>query len=323
MKAAVYHGPKDIKVEDVSEPKPKGKQVIVKFKAGSICGTDLHFYRGDWTIRKGRIIGHDACGIREDNGERVVMVPISYCGSCFFCQRGLSTYCERYGQFRGINRNGFFAERITISPKYLIPTPREMSDEEAGIMEPVALALHVMEELKPSIGDYVTILGQGPIGLLMTQVAKLKGCTVIAVDLESNRLDYAKKYGADFTRNPEQEDLTKRVREITGRGSDVVIEAAGKIKAVEQTPFLVRKAGRVALVGEFKGRMNFGSADEAHFFTTYLSPSEYPLAVELVAQKRIDVGGLITHRFHIGDFEEAIKTANNPSCKPLKVIIKG
>ncbi len=198
-----------------------------------------------------------------------------------------------------------------------------MSDEEAGIMEPAALALHVMEELKPSIGDYVTILGQGPIGLLMTQVAKLMGCRVIAVDIDSNRLDCGKKYGADFTLNPGQEDLTKRVREITGRGSDVVIEAAGKIKTVEQTPFLVRKAGRVALVGEFKGRMNFGKADEAHFFTTYLSPSEYPLAMELIAQKRIDVRGLITHRFHLGDFEEAIKTADNPACKPLKVIIKG
>jgi threonine dehydrogenase-like Zn-dependent dehydrogenase len=321
LKAVVYRGPKDIKVEEVAEPKPVGKQVIVKFKAGSICGTDLHFYRGEWAIRKGRIIGHDACGVRDDTGERVVMVPISYCGQCYFCQRGLPTYCERYGQFRGIDRGGFFAERIAISPKYLIPIPKDVSDGEAGIMEPVALALYVFEKLKPGVGDYATIIGQGPVGLLMTQVAKLKGCRVIAVDTNQDRLGYAKRCGADFTLNPDEEDLTKRVREITGRGSDVVVEAAGKTRAVEKTPFLVRKAGQVALVGEFKGRMNFAKADEACFFTAYLSPAEYPLALELVAGGKLDVKGLVTHKYRLKDFEEAIRTADTAACKPLKVVI--
>jgi threonine dehydrogenase-like Zn-dependent dehydrogenase len=321
LKAAVYRGPREINIEDVPEPRPAGKQVIVRFKAGSICGTDLHFYRGEWATRKGRILGHDACGVRDDTGERVVMVPLSYCGQCYFCHRGLPTYCERYGQFRGIDRNGFFAERIAISPKYLVPIPKNVSDEEASIMEPVALALHVMEKLKPNFGDYATILGQGPIGLLMTQVAGLKGCRVIAVDTNPNRLEFAKRYGAEFTFNPDEEDIVKRVREITVRGSDVVVEAAGRTRAVEKTPFLVRKAGRVALVGEFKGRMNFGNADDARFFTTYISPAEYPLAVELVARKRVDVKGLITHKFPLRDFEEAIKTADTAACKPLKVVI--
>lgn len=322
MKAVVCHGPKDIRVDDVPEPRVSGKKVRVKFKAGSICGTDLHFYRGEWKIKAGRIIGHDACGVREDTGERVVMVPLVYCGSCYFCQRGLPTYCERFGQFRGIDRNGFFAESLAIIPKYLIPIPKGVTDEEAGIMEPVALALHVMEMLKPCVGDFATVIGQGPIGLLMTQVAKLKGCRVIAIDVEEYRLDCAKRYGAEFCINAQQEDAVKRVREITKRGSDVVVEAAGKTRTVEQTPFMVRKAGRVALVGEFKGRMNFGDADDACFFTTYISPVEYPLAVELLARRQVDVEGLITHRFCLADFREAIGTADSPAEKPLKVIIK-
>ncbi len=321
MKAAVYRGPREIRVEDVPEPKPTGRQVIVDFKAGSICGTDLHFYRGEWAIKKGRIIGHDACGVRSDTGERVVMVPISYCGQCYFCQRGLPTYCERYGQFRGIDRNGFFAERIAISPKYLIPIPKDLSDEEAGIMEPVALALHVMEKLNLNLGDYATVIGQGPVGLLMTQVARLKGYRVIAVDINPDRLECAKRCGAEFIINPDEEDLTKRVRYITGRGSDAVIEATGKTRAVEKTPFLVRKAGRVALVGEFRGRMNLADADDACFFTTYLSPREYPLALKLLSIKQVDVKGLITHKFCLGDFEKGIKTADTPACKPIKVII--
>jgi L-iditol 2-dehydrogenase len=234
----------------------------------------------------------------------------------------LPTYCERYGQFRGIDRNGFFAESIAISPKYLIPVPDGVTDEEAGVMEPVALAIHVMDLLKPNVGDWATIVGQGPIGLVMTQVARLKGCRVIAVDVEDYRLDCAKKYGAEFSVNPRVEDAIKRVREITKRGSDVVVEAAGKTRTVEQTPFMVRKAGKVALVGEFKGRMNFGEADDACFFTTYLSSVEYPTAVDLLARKLVDVKGLVTHCYKLKDFEKAIQTADNLAEKPLKVVIK-
>ena len=321
MKAAVYRGPGNIKVEDVPEPKVSDRKVLVKFKAGSICGTDLHFYRGEWKIKPGRIIGHDACGVRADTEERVVMVPVAYCGSCFYCQRGLPTYCERYGQFMGIDRNGFFAESSALRRRNLVPIPDGVSDEEAAIIEPIALAIHVLDQLKPDVNSWATIIGQGPIGLLMTQVAKLKGCRVIAVDLEDYRLEKATKYGAEVCINAKREDAVKRVKEITKRGSDVVIEAAGSTRTVAQTPFMVRKAGKVALVGEFRGRMNFEDADDACFFTTYLSPVEYPTALELLAERKVDVKGLITHRFKLADFEKALQTASDPAEKPLKVLV--
>jgi threonine dehydrogenase-like Zn-dependent dehydrogenase len=100
-----------------------------------------------------------------------------------------------------------------------------------------------------------------------------------------------------------------------------VIEAAGTKATVEQSPFLVRKAGKVALVGEFEGYLNVGDAEEAQFLTIYLSPVEYPEAVELIARKLVEVKGLITHRFKLAEFEKALKTAYNPSEKPLKVVI--
>jgi alcohol dehydrogenase len=100
-----------------------------------------------------------------------------------------------------------------------------------------------------------------------------------------------------------------------------VVEAAGTEGTVEQTPFMVRKAGKVALVGESKGYLNLEDADEAVFFTVYISPVEYPLAVELIAKKTVDVKGLVTHRFRLGDFESAIRTADNMAEKPLKIVI--
>jgi L-iditol 2-dehydrogenase len=321
LKAAVYRGPRNIKVEDVPEPRVSGRKVLVKFKAGSICGTDMHFYRGEWRwMKRGRIIGHDACGVRADTSERVVMMPLVYCGACYFCLRGLPTYCTR-GKFMGLTRNGFFAESMALRPNNLVPIPANVSDEEAAIVEPVALALHVLDSLKPNVSDWATIIGQGPIGLLMTQVARLKGCRVIAVDLEDYRLELAEKYGATFCINAQREDVVKRVKEITKRGSDVVVEAAGTTRTVEQTPFIVRKAGKVALVGESKGYLNLENADEALFFTSYISPVEYPLAVELIAKKIVDVKGLITHRFRLADFEKALQVADNPAEKPVKVVI--
>ena len=321
MKAAVYSGAHNIKIEQVPEPEVKGNRVLVKFKAGSICGTDMHLYHGDWKwMRKGIILGHDACGVRDDTGERVVMVPMVNCGHCYFCLRGLPTYCVR-GKFYGLTRDGFFAEVKAMLPRSLIPIPANVSDEEAAIVEPVALALRVLNCFKPNLGDWVTVIGQGAIGLLMTQVALMKGCRVIAVDLEDYRLELSEKYGADAVINAKKEDVPKIVRKLTKMGSDFVIEAAGTVPTVEQTPFLVRKAGKVALVGESAGYMDLSDADEAQFFTIYISPVEYPAAVELIARKLVDVKSLITHKFKLDEFEKALATVDNPTEKPLKVII--
>jgi threonine dehydrogenase-like Zn-dependent dehydrogenase len=321
LKAAVYRGPEQIRIEEVPEPQVKGNRVLVKFSAGSICGTDMHLYRGDWRwMKKGRIIGHDACGVRADTGERVVMVPMVNCGHCYFCLRGLPSYCVR-GKFYGLTRDGFFAESKAMLPRSLIPIPEGMTDEEGAIVEPVALALRILNHMQPNLGDWVTVVGQGAIGLLMTQVAVMKGCRVIAVDLEDYRLELAQKFGADAVINAKKEDAVKSVRRLTKLGSDFVIEAAGTIKTVEQTPFLVRKAGKVALVGESKGYLNLEDADEASFFTMYISPVEYPAAVELIARRLVDVKGLVTHRFRLDEFEKALQTVDNPDEKPLKVII--
>ncbi len=321
MKAVVYNGTHNIKIQEVSEPDVSGNQVLVKFLAGSICGTDMHFYRGDWKwLKKGRIIGHDACGIRNDTGERVVMVPIVNCGHCYFCLRGLPTYCI-HGKFYGLTRDGFFAQSKAMLPRSLIPIPSGVSDEEAATVEPVALALRVSNNLQPNIGDWVTVVGQGAVGLLMTQVALMKGCRVIAVDVEDYRLERAEKYGADVIINAKKEDPVKLVRKLTKRGSDFVIEAAGTQDTVEQTPFLVRKGGKVALIGESKGYLNLEDADEVLFFTMYISPVEYPVAIELIGKKIVDVKGLITHRFKLDEIEKALETTDNPAQKALKVII--
>jgi len=111
------------------------------------------------------------------------------------------------------------------------------------------------------------------------------------------------------------------VRAVTDGGSDMVVEAAGRRETVEQTPLLVRKDGRVALVGDFSGFMKLGEAEEATFFSVVVNPVKYPLALDLLSRKILDVTGLITHKFPLTKFERAIKTAADPSKRPVKVLL--
>jgi threonine dehydrogenase-like Zn-dependent dehydrogenase len=322
LKAVVYYGPRNLKVKEVPEPKLASDEVLVKFKAGSICGTDLHFYRGEWTdLTPGRIIGHDACGEVVKTGERVAIVPSVFCGFCKYCLMGRPNLCEK-GSFMGFERDGLFSELIAAPEKSLLPIPNDVSFEEAAVLEPVALALHTFNLLSPKIEDWVTVIGQGPIGLLMTQVAKISGCKVIAIDLQDYRLKLSKRYKADVCANPESENVIEKVKAVTKGGSDIVIEAAGKRETVEQTPMLVRPAGKVALIGEFSGFMKFDIAGEAIFFSVYgPNPLSYKLALDLISKKVVDVKGLITHKFPLKEFQKAIKTANDPALRPVKVVL--
>jgi len=321
LKAVVYLGPKNVKVEDVSEPKPKKDEALVRFKAGSICGTDLHFYRGEWTgLALGRIIGHDASGQVEETGEQVAIVPKVSCGACQYCIHGQPGMCER-GGFMGFERDGLFSELIAAPKRNLLPIPSNVSLEEAGILEPVSLALHTFDLLSPRVGWWATILGQGPIGLLMTQVAKTAGCRVIAIDPEDYRLKLSEEYGADICVNPRNENVTEKVRRLTHGGSDIVVEAAGRQETVEQTPLLARKAGKVALVGDFSGFLKLNEAEEAIFFSVIVDPLKYLLALDLLNRKVLDVKGLISHRFPLTQFESAMVTAADPSKRPVKVVL--
>jgi len=319
VRAVVYHGPRDIRVEEVPEPKPKEGEVLVRFIAGSLCGTDLHFYRGDWKTAKGRIIGHDASGEVIETGLRVAIEPILYCGRCTLCLSGRYNLCQK-GAYMGMSAQGCFADLMAVPEKNIHGIPENVSYEEAAILEPVALALNTFDLLAPRVGSWAIILGQGPIGLAMTQIARLSGCRVIAADVNDFRLETAGRFGAEFTVNPKNEDLRKRVLSLTKHGADLVVEAAGQRKTVEQAAGLVGPAGKVALVGTFSGFVRFGG--EAAFFNVEGGPGKYPLALELISRSLVDVRSLITHVFPLEEFQEAVETALNESKKPLKVLLK-
>lgn len=318
MKAIVYRGPQAIRAEEVSDPKLKRGDELIRFRAGSICGTDLHYFKGEWKTKVGRIIGHDACGENLRDGEKVAVEPIIRCGKCKFCLTGRYHLC-RDGSYMGMSAQGCFSEIFAAPKENLHRIPENVSFEESAILEPVALALHTFEMLQPKVGERAVILGQGPIGLLMTQVARLCGVKVIAVDRDPHRLEVAKNLGANEIVDAIMTDSTEAINDLTNGGAEIVVEAAGSRHTVEQTCKIVAPAGRVALVGAFTGGMKFDG--EASFFGVETGVGKYPLALQLISEGKVDVKSLITHVFPLADFEEAIKTALDLTKKPLKVVL--
>jgi L-iditol 2-dehydrogenase len=334
LKAAVFYGPRNIRLEERAKPKLADDSISIRVKWSSLCGTDNHIYRGNFDVKTPLILGHDFSGTvdevgskvtRLSVGDKVVAEPIRYCGTCPTCLKGRYTICENRA-IMGIQIDGSLAKYVVAPEKNVFAIPNGVSFQEAATMEPAAVALHSMDYAKPVAGETVVILGQGPIGLLHTQVARISGLTVTAVDILDHRLELAKKLGADYAINPSKEDLVGKVRSFTNRGADIIIDTSGSVKTTEITPFLASPAGRIIVVGSSKELMTHGPPAEM-ILTKELSiygvagaPLKYPRALALVGNKKLDVKTLITHRIKLSMINEAFRLFDDP--RMIKTLVE-
>ena len=262
MKAQVFYGPQDLRYEEIDIPQVGPGEVLVKIKSALTCGSGLKTYRrGHPTmIKEGSVLGHEYAGdIVEvgdsvDNfkiGDSVVAVNTALCYRCYYCKLERYSMCENI-----VYNNGAYAQYIKIPADILsvntLKIPSHISYSSAALTEPLACAVHGIDESNITEGDMVAINGAGPIGLFFVVLAKLKGAVVISCDLSDERLKIAKELGADITVNAsEVEDQVKEVKEFTegGRGVDVAIEATGFPKVWEMTILMARKGGTANLFG--------------------------------------------------------------------------
>ena len=266
LKAAVFYGPKNVKIEEVKKPKPGPGEILVKTSVALTCGTDLKTYlRGHPAIRPPIIMGHEYAGVVEEvgqgvdwvkPGDKVVTVVSAPCGHCTYCKLGRFNMCEHlWDEILGFSINGAYAEYVRVPPRIarfgLYHIPENVSFEEAALLEPLSCVVRGCRLANIEIGDAVAIIGAGPIGLMHLMLAKLSGARkLIMIDISEDRLKFAKEFGADITINPRNENIIERVKEETeGLGADVVIEAVGKPETWEQTLSLARKGGTILLFG--------------------------------------------------------------------------
>lgn len=331
MKAALLYGLKDLRLEDVAVPEVQAGEVLVRVKAATTCGTDLKiFQRGyvEKVVKLPTIFGHEWAGdvvqVAEGMdwpkvGMRVRAGNSAPCLHCTMCQKGKYNLCENM-----IWLWGAYAEYIKVPSRMVLVNmqelPQHLSYEEAAVTEPLACVLHGVDDAQVGLGDTVAIIGAGPIGLLHLLTVKRIGVRkVIVIDLVDERLDYARKLGADETING-KEDVVEEVRKLTdGYGADVVIEAIGLPSTWEQALKLVRKGGKVL---EFGGcppgteiridaeRLHYGELTLLGTFHT--TPLYFRKALNLIASRTIDVRPLITQKMsldHIKDAFEVLSTS--------------
>jgi alcohol dehydrogenase len=344
MKALVYKGPGKKALDDHPRPVISAPtDVIVKISKTTICGTDVHIIEGDVpTCKPGRILGHEGVGVITEIGaavtafkvgDPVLISCITACGKCLYCRRQMYSHCIAGGWVLGNSIDGTQAEfvRIPYAETSLYPIP-EGSDEEALVMLsdilPTGFECGVLNG-KVQPGRTVAIVGSGPIGLAALLTAQFYSpAEIIMIDLDDNRLEVAKRFGATATVNSSDSNVVEAVMKLTGkRGVDTAIEAVGIPATFELCAKLVAPGGTIANIGVH------GSKVDLHLellwnrnitITTRLVDTvSTPMLLDALQSKKIDPKLLITHRFKLEDILKAYKTFTNAAdSKALKVLIE-
>ena len=349
MKALVYHGPGNKAWEEVPDPKIlEPTDVIVRIDTTTICGTDLHILKGDVpAVTEGRILGHEGVGVITEVGaavstvgvgDRVLLSCISACGACSYCHQGLYAHCladegaSGIGWIFGHLIDGTQAElvRVPFADNSVYKLPDGVPDEAAVMLSdilPTGFEIGVRYgRVKP--GDVVAVVGAGPVGLAAIMTAGLYGAArVIALDLDANRLDQARGFGATDTVNSADADWIDQVKAMTdGFGVDVAIEAVGIPSTFEACTRIVRPGGSVANVGVHGAPVELALQDlwimDLSITMGLVSTSTTPMLLKLVAQQKLAAAKFATHHFKLDEMIEAYDTFGRAAeTKALKVVI--
>ncbi|NWG37121.1 zinc-dependent dehydrogenase [Nitrososphaera sp.] len=341
MKAVFVKGQSAVSVDDVSDPQIAGAgDVVVKMRACGLCGSDLEKVYGEYGMTSGRL-GHEPAGevvaVGKDvmdfaPGDRVFIHHHVPCYSCHYCLHGDHTMCPEY-QKSNISPCGlaeqFLVPAWNVSRGGLIKLPEGMTFDEASLIEPFACCIRAWNKSGFQAGDDLAVLGAGPAGLMHVILAKAFGAGKVFVsDINDFRLNFAKKYGVTTFNSISDQNFAQKVKEQTGgRGVDVAIVATGSTKALLQAFDMTRRGGKIVLFGVPPKGSNVSydmsklySSEHALIPSYAASEVETNQAIRMMAEKRVDIAPLITHRFDIKDASQAIKCAHEAK-DAMKVIV--
>ncbi|MDR1565731.1 MAG: galactitol-1-phosphate 5-dehydrogenase [Treponema sp.] len=342
MKALLMEEYKKLAFTDVPDPViESGNDILVKVKAVSICGSDVHGFDGSTGRRKPPIImGHEAAGevvsVGKDvtgfkAGDRVTFDSTIYCGTCFYCRNGQVNLCDNRmvlgvscGDYR---RHGAFAEYVVVPEHICFLLPEGLSYEEAAMTEPAGVAAHAFRLTPVGLNDTVAVVGAGLIGLLVLGVlrASVSG-KIIALDTDGNRRRTALDRGADAVFDPADTAARKAILDLTGgRGVDRVFEAVGATAPIQTALSLVRKGGSVTLIGNVSPNIELPLQTvvtrQISLFGSCAIGGEYPIVMDMIARKKMDVASLISRKAPLSEGQIWFDKLYNREDDLLKVVL--
>ena len=314
MKALVLEEYNKLVYKDVPVPEINSNEVLIRVKACGICGSDVHGMDGSSGRRIPPIImGHEASGIIEktggdvsqwQSGDRVTFDSTIYPLNDWFTLKGMYNLSENRkvlgvspGEYR---QHGAFAEYVAVPEHILYKLPDEVDFVQAAMVEPVAVACHAIELTNLSVQDTVVVLGAGMIGLFLIQVlSNSEAGQIIAVDIDDQKLDLARQFGANLTFNPVNEDVQKEVQKVTeDRGADVVFEAVGNTESLNLSIDSVRKGGTVTLIGNLASEVQFPLQSvvtrQIRIQGSCAIAGEYPMVLKMMQKGLIDIGPMLS-----------------------------
>ena len=319
MRALRLHGPKDLRIDDIPAPEPGDDELMLKVASVCVCGSDLHYYieggLGTNKIKAPHIPGHEfsawvwddrAAEMGLERGQLVAVEPARTCGHCEHCLDGRPNLCPEMWFHGTPPAQGGTCEYFTAPLHAIMPVPDGFTPDQAAALEPVGVGIHAMRKADLQIAESVAILGCGPIGLILLQLARAGGAGhIIAVDPVGYRTEKARALGAD-----DVAQSYEAIAELTqGRGVDLVIEATNSPEAFAQATLIARAAGRIVLIGIPEG-INYAPMDAKPFRMKELSVKicnrmgrVYPDAIEAVRRGMVDVDTLLTHWGGLDDAE--------------------
>jgi L-iditol 2-dehydrogenase len=333
-RAAVLHGPGDVRIEDRAVPEPGAREVLVEIAAVGVCGSDVHYYEhgriGSFVVREPMVLGHESSGrivalgpgaSRHAVGERVTLEPGVPCGNCRECRAGRYNLCRDVRFFATPPIDGAFANYVTIHEDFAFVLPESVSDEAGALMEPLSVGVWACQKASVSAGDRVLVTGAGPIGLLAAQCARAFGATEITVtDVNVHRLNLAERTGATRTINVADVPL-----EDSGVEADALIECSGHPASLKAGIAALRPAGTAVLVGmgpEEEGvvPLSLIQNHELWLTGTFRYANTYPTAIALAANGRVDLEAIITDHYGLDEAEEALR-AGREDPTAVKVMV--
>lgn len=336
MKAVQVVSPNDLRVIDMEKPVMDEKNnVLVRMTAAGICGSDVGIYHGtNAAATYPRVIGHEIVGIVADTGDgvadlkvgdRVIVNQVTSCGHCYPCSIGRGNVCDEL-KVRGVHIDGGYREYIAVNESDCYILPEGLSDTDAVMIEPTTIAIQVCQRAELKKEDMLLILGAGALGSTILKIARELCDHIIVADIMDDKLEDAKKNGAEYTVNVLKEDLNEKLREYTfGHGSTVSIDASGTKDSLLTLLKVTGNAGTVITTG-----FNNSSVDANQFLITSkeldvrgsrLQNKMFGKAIEMIKEGKLDLKGAVSHTFPLTKAQEAFDFVDSRDPSIRKVVL--